>query len=397
MRLQRLPGQPTGTITLSDGTVITKNRFNQPLVHVLAEALLRASPGDVLELEGVFEGVVIGRYDPSKANVAWWGDGVNTLPIQDVAIISKNPNQPATIRGVQFSGNLMPGQGGSDRLLFKDLMITAPSGNYSAIQTFQFSRQGYYYFYNVSLFAEDLTAYQGYGMMSAVRAHGPAKGFDFRDVSIGRSKEHSFYLDSLGWDNQSDSFFVNIQQTEPSGRTFFQLVNRASPSVGSGISGYGRVVIANAHAWTQYGTGGSGFSIVGHLGSVFILDSSYRGDMGAVVFWSDSGKGLFLNPNGYTTSYAEIRNFTVNSPAADRSHVMISGVEEAVIGGFSIMGNRTVFDLESQFGGPIPNGSVIFQTPVAPSGYSGFQAGTKVRNKNITLSNQQIDMMWDQP
>ena len=115
--------------------------------------------------------------------------------------------------------------------------------------------------------------------------------------------------------------------------------------------------------------------------------------IGAVVFWTDAGKGVHADGGGYTTTHAILRNITVDSPNADRSHLAFSGVGLLQIHDFQVVGNRTAIDLDNAFGGPVSNGTVELHLPSPASAYGGFQAGVKVKQGGVTLTNPQIDAL----
>jgi len=118
----------------------------------------------------------------------------------------------------------------------------------------------------------------------------------------------------------------------------------------------------------------------------------YKGDLGAVVFWSDIGKGLHLTPEGYSCPGALIKNLSVDSPATGRSHVMVSGVGVFEIRRFFIKGNKTALDFDTQATGP-KNGSVYINVPGLASQYLGFQSTIKVQMDGIKLNSTQIDAL----
>lgn len=384
-------GMP-GTVTLANGTVISTNQYNQPLMTPLATALKLALPGDVIACQGELEGVQIGKYDPNKPFAVWWPNG---QVIRNVSIVSEIPSQPCIIRGVSIQGNILQAAGhGVDDITFKDVKLKNMGSSATAFIVSMNSVQGMIRLYNVDLISGSPGSYGGYGLKWGIRANGPAR-YDIRGFKCPAAEEHCLYLDSVGADAGGDSYFLDITQKAPSGRTGIQIVNRKDPIHGSmGMSGLGNLYFRRLKLSTVAGGGGSGFTIVGHLGGVFLKDLRYKGNLGAVVFWSDSSKGLHLTPDGYTVPYARIEDVYVDAPAADRDHIMISGVKHVQIKRFLVKGNKAAFSFNSSYGGPIPNGLIEFIGPKPLSAYTGFKAGQKIKINNQVQTNQQIDFLF---
>lgn len=386
----------SGSITIPSSTgadvVYTHDPFHGgPLQYTLAAAIRLAQPGDVIALKGIFKAIVIGKTDPNKPYAAYWQNGAI---IKDLSIISEDANQPATIDGIGITGNIAAaGQGGVDGLYFHDLIVRNGGDDRAPIMVWQNSKQGLIGLYHIVAQSVNPALYGGWGMMWNVRGHGRAR-YDVRGFECAGAQEHCLYLDSPGWDGSGDNYFVDVfQDAAPSGRTFIQIVNRADPNMQGGPTGLGNIFIKHARGWTTAGGGGSGITVAGHLGCVDIDDYEYKGDLGAVVFWSDTSKGLHLTPDGFTCPQAILKNIRVNSPNADRNHVAISGVGVVEIHDFQINGGKTAFSFDDTFGGPIDNGEERFCLPPLVSQYAGFQSNGKVKRNNQPLSDQQIDAL----
>ncbi len=381
----------TGTVVLSDGSVISTTPGGALLTNPLAVALNLARPGDVIACKGELNGVEIGKYNPSKSPAVYWANGE---VLRDISIVSEDSNQPCIIRGVSIMGNyLVPGGSGVDDLTFKDILFKNMGGSATAFIVFGGSIQGMIRMYNTGFVSGSPGFYSGYGLKWNIRANGRAR-YDIRGMTLIAAQEHGLYLDSPGADDMGDSYFLDITQTAPTGRTGIQIVNRKDPAFAGGISGRGDLYFRRLKLWTEEGGGGSGLTVAGHLGRVLVDELTYQGNMGAVVFWSDAGKGLHLTPDGFTCPYASLENIKVLSPIADRSHIAIKGVGYIKIRRFLIKGNKAAFDLDSKYGGPVLNGVVDFDHFGSLSSSSGFKAASKIKVKDVALSNATIDNLW---
>lgn len=392
IRVYQEAGLP-GSVHLSNGTVISTDQYGQPLMKPLARALNLAQAGDVIACRGELDGVQIGKYDPNKPFAVFRGNGE---VISDVSIVSEDPQQPCIIRGVVIMGNVQVAGGhGVDDLTFKDIVFKNNPGSPTPILVAMDGAQGLLRFYNIRLVSGDPASYSGFGMKWGMRANSAAT-YDIRGFSCAKAQEHCLYLDSIGGGVGGDSYFLDVRQRAPSGRTGIQVVTRADPIHGSlGLPSQGDLYIRRSRLKTNPSSGGgSALTVAGHLGRVFVYDLQYRGSAGAVAFWTDAGKGVHTTPEGYSTPFARLENIRVVSPQADRSHIQISGVGLVQIKRFLVRGNRAAFDFENLYGGPLPNGTVQFLGAKPLSANPGFKSGTKIRLQNQTLSNQQIDSLF---
>ncbi len=388
--VHQVAGQP-GTVVFANGAVVTKTMGGLPLTVPLAYAMNNAHPGDVIACSGELAGVEIGKYNPNKPFAVYWPNGA---VVRDISIVSEDPAHPCIIRDTGIMGNYMiPGSSGVDDLTFKDIIFKNTADSGTAFIVFGGSIHGMLRFYNVGFASVDPTAYSGYGLKWNIRANGRAR-YDIRGMDLKGAQEHGLYLDSPGADGAGDSYFLDIRQNAPTGRTGIQIVNRAYASAAGGPTGLGDLYFRRLNLWTMAGGGGSGLTVVGHLGTVFVDTLFYKGNLGAVVFWSDSGKGLHLDSKGFTTTAAVLENIHVDSPNADRSHIAIKGVGYTKIRRFFVKGNKVAVDLDSPSGGPVYNGVVEFQTTGALSKWNGFKSYIKVKKNGQTLSNTQIDTIW---
>lgn len=387
--VRQIADQP-GTVTLANGVVISQDQYGNPLMNPLALAMNIAQAGDVIACRGEINGVNIGKYDPSKPNAVYRANGDI---LENISVVSEIANQPCIIRGVTIQGRIdVPGGHGVNDLTFKNVKFKNTGNAATALLVSMNSVQGMLRFYNVELVSGSPGSYSGYGLKWGMRANGEAS-YDIRGFKVPAAQEHALYLDSINGGIGGQSIFTDIVQTAPSGRTGFQVVNRP-PAYGALGPGTGALHFRRLKLWTVKGGGGSGFTVAGHLGPVYVKDLRYKGNMGAVVFWSDSGKGLYLTPEGYTTPYAYLENIRVDSPNADRSHIMAAGVGLLEIKRFLVKGNRAAFDFNSIYGGPIPNGQVRFLGQSSLASHPGFKSGQKIKSNGQVLTNQQINSLF---
>ncbi|MFG0318303.1 MAG: hypothetical protein ACF8XB_13590 [Planctomycetota bacterium JB042] len=227
------------------------------------------------------------------------------------------------------------------------------------------------------------------------RLHGRAR-FDFRDNHFSYMAEHSAYIDSP----QGDSYFLR-NTTSGSTRTMLQVVNRSTANPGP--SGHGLLLVEGNLATNVDGSGGSDFTVAGHLGTViFRKNVSYQGagqsgSQGSIVVYTDASPrhGAHLDDAGFSTTKVIVQGHTVVAPDADRDHVMLSGAATVEIrDGFLVVGSRTAFHFDSEYGGPVKNGSECFVTAGPASSHPGFMSALKVRRSKVVLSPMQIDALW---
>ncbi len=385
---------PNVIVDNGDGTFTT---YSNPSSNVLAFAMKLAKPGDVIALKGQFPAVAIGlTFSFADSEVFWPGGQV----IRDITIIAADPADPPTINGLTFRGDMTTGQGGVDNIYFKNVIVRNGGDNRTPIIIFQGSLLGRIGLYDITYVTVNPSLYGGYGMKWGLRGHGRAL-YDvrrniFTATAVGSAEEHAIYIDSPGWNGAGDSYILDLVQQGPSGRTCIQVVNRKN----EGPTGLGLLMMKRIVARTKKGAGGSALTIAGHLGPVYMEDIYYKGDLGAITFWSDAGKGLHtvkIDGKDFTTPYAELRNVYIDATNADRSHIALAGVGTAIIGAFTIIGNRTAFDLWNNFSGPLDNGDVWFDVTAPVSAYPGFQSAQKIKYKGSSLSDAAIDAMLYQP
>lgn len=219
-------------------------------------------------------------------------------------------------------------------------------------------------------------------------------------------------------------------------RTAIQIVNRAVDTNNPGLlaafesgsmtpqpPGHGRLLIEDGTIRQLTGDGGSGITVAGFLGDIWIRDiTAVDGGpfQGAIVVYADAsehhGAYLYTGLDGglYSTRSVTIDGVHIDLPIADRAHVAISGVEFVRIGDFSITGNRTALTLDSIYRSPqlndtlcvidgevtrsseqITNGRVDFFTPRPLSLYEGWGAAFKIKiGADPHLGDDQIDLLW---
>ncbi len=375
-------------VTLADGTVVTTGKA---ATHPLAYALNAARPGDVIQCKGELEGFHLGKYDPSKGPAVYWPNGDI---VRDISIIG-DPTVGAKISDCTFMGNTnVPGQHGCDDFTFSNVTLRNKAVTATPVIIAKGHQIGLLRFYDVHFTHHPNTGWGGYGTKWGLRGHGRAR-YDVRHVTFDGCQEHAFYIDSPGADGSGDSVFKDFKQLAPSGRTGIQIVNRAN----EGASGKGNLWFHALTLWTKKGDGGSGFTCVGHLGDVNIDGLVYTGNLGAIVFWSNANDGLHTTPDGYATQALNLSNVYIDSPGADRAHIMISGVKTVNITDFLITGNKIAFDFNSKYGGSIKNGTVNFTLSRGNhhsvlSQYPGFKSTYKIYKDQVKLTDNQIDTLW---
>lgn len=393
-RLRRRFGPVTmrcepGRVVLPDGQVKTTNRYGQPLSNPLAEALRNARPGDVIGCRGALPGVSIGGGNPNHDYVAYWPNG---LPIQDVAVVTDDgAPQQASISGLTIASDL----GGIEGLSFWGLDLRNKSYSRSPVLVAMGHRTGKLAVLSCAFVPEDPNAWNGWGKMWGVRAHGLLDALELIDNDCGDGQEHPVcYTDNLGWrTGRRSRIMYNRVGPRGGGRTCIQLTNRQQ----SGPSGGGVWDVESNDLRVVDAGGGYAITIVGNPNSVRVKNNRIHGDgnHGGIVFWSDSGHGLYKTEDGFTTGLAMLEGNSIQMPKGEYPHVALSGCREVqILGEFLIQGTKTCFDLWNSYGGPIDNGSVKFIGQLPPlSQYTGFQAGPKIRHRNVTLTPAQIDAL----
>jgi len=365
---------------LSTGQVVTKNMYNQSFNgDALAQALrFHGFPGVVVQVIGdQHRGVSINNPNGNLTHTVKWTTG----NVSNVTIVGAEKNMQSKVGGIAVFN-------GAGDLRIQNLTLMNGGESSTPFIVNQFGTVGRMTLYDLMFLPRNPNAWGGKGMKWNIRGHGPA-GWDCRNLKFHKAVEHGGYIDN----HQGDAYFVNCVGGEM-GRTFLQLVNR----VQSGAQAWGKLVISKCISSNVGGGGGSDYTIVGNgEDPIYFLDNESIGStQGAFVHWSDGGHGLYPTSNGFSSRQLSISNFSVNSPNANRDHVMISGVEEVLISDWNITGNKTAVALDTVYGGGIDNGTVSFVSNVPPSQNPGWNAWRKVTRKVGNLTDQQIDQMWDE-
>lgn len=384
--------QPTG---YTIGGVFTA-AGNYPLVEAIeaAESVYQTKGSTVvIDVQGVIPapiGMQFGGGDAGQK--AYRGEWAND-PI-DVALRGETGPGVDRIGAFSIQKNLNDGTTtpGVRKLRLRNLSITANSGSNSIISTplgLPVSAHGKY----PRLQVYGCTFERGPGNPKwGARLQGRSR-FSFRNCHFEYLVEHCVYADSP----QGDSDFRG-NSTEGSTRTMLQIVNRAIDNPGP--SGFGRLYIGFNVATNIDGDGGGDYTVAGHPDLIVfdrnlsLTDPGQAGSQGSIVVWSDASKGLHLNANGFANGKVIVKNHGIIHPNADRSHIQIAGAEKVEVrGNFLVQGNRTCFDFDNSFGGPIATGQVCFDQPAPLSGYAGFQAGAKIKVADVALTDPQIDAL----
>lgn len=381
------PGQyrivDTGEVVTTEPNGAT---LKNPLASAIREFGKRYPQGGAIGIRGVVPGINLGGpYGAqAKSPTAFWPNGA---PIKNLTLLGLQDNRQAGIQGL----TVFDGLGGVDQVRLENLTMWNGPNSATALLTCMNQVHGLIQGYGLNFKAVDKSGYGGRGQKWGVRGHGPAQ-WDLRDLDVDPCLEHTVY-----WDNaQGTSYFVRIKGSG-NGRTLLQGTNR----VQSGPSQFGDTFVLDCEARdiNADAGGGSDFTFVGCLGLLLVKGCrSYgnaAGSNGALVCWSDVGHGLYKNANGYTFDRVQIVDFVADHPNANRSHVMLSGIEDAEVYDFTVKGNKRAFDLDPQYGGPVKNGSVRFLVPSPVSKYAGFKAWKKVAKNGLDLSDAQIDAMWE--
>lgn len=403
-----------GKVTLRSGVVLTKDKYGYPIRPdlALAYAIDHAIPGDVIGCSGT-QTAHIGRGDPNKATSALWANGA---VIRDVTLVSLDPANRGRV-SVSFDGDVTkPGQGGVDNFTLSGVDLMArffangpgtqdDNSEKTALLVYRGSTHGLIRVQDFTAYAENPSSFGGYGMMWGCRGHGWAQ-WDVRKGKCKKAQEHFWYFDAP----QGDSYFIDLEQIEPSGRTCLQVDERKS-AWGYGGTGYtgitrpslGGLLYRNVRAWTDSGGGGSAFTIAGHSGGPVILENvSVKGDLGAVAVWADWPKGCYLTPDGKIVPQFVLNGFRSDAQLDDRSLVAIKGCSQVDIyldtkpdgsPESEIRTNRIGIDLDNSYGGPINNGKVNLYAAGRASQYAGWKAGVKLKRFGTTYSDLQIDAL----
>ncbi|MEE8459845.1 MAG: VCBS repeat-containing protein [Phycisphaerales bacterium] len=409
---------------IGDDVVLDGGGF--PLIVALKNAVPGSEP--VIGIYGRIpqggNGMQIGAGDSdNKAYVAHWG----SVPMR-FSVVGMTPDATILELGILNRMNDGTVHGGVQDARFENLTIEAKYNScVSGPKGHQF---GLLRFYNCRFVPSPANlasgAHYGFGYKWGVRIRALGR-YDFRDCTFAPVLEHSIYVDSP----QGDSIFKGIVH-EGSTRTAIQIVNRAFDTTntapfenGTQIpqpSGYGRILIEDVTIHDLTGDGGSGITVAGFLGDVWIRDITAIDNgpfQGVITVWTDAGWNhgayLYTGDDGglYSQRSVTLEDIHVDLPQSDRDHVAISGVELVRIHDFSIAGNRTAFSLDSVYGAAqlsnslcvidgvvarsnalIVNGTVDFYVERPLSQYGGWNSNGKIKVGTNTLSNAQIDSTW---
>jgi len=430
---------PTQVIVLNgpgpdDDVVVPGGQY--PLIIALKHAVPGSDP--VIGIYGPIpgDGLQIGAGDSdSKAYVVHWGP----VPMR-FSVVGMTPDAKIGETGFRNRMNNGTVHGGVADARFENLTIEsrwsrcigAPKGERFGILRF--------YDCHFATSEEGMASgsYYGFGYKWGIRVRALGR-YDIRNCWFDPVLEHAIYIDSP----QGDSYFLGIEHNG-STRTAIQIVDRAfdtsdpnqiaayeSGAIQPQPSGFGRLLIEDLTIRDLRNDGGSGITIAGFLGDVFIrgvtavdLDEPFQG---AVVVYTDAGQnhGSYLmtgaDGNLYSTRSLSIRDVTIDLPLADRTHVGISGVEFVRIGGFSIAGSRVAIALDSYYNearfnntlcvidgvvtrssATINNSIVEFLVPRPLSQYPGFSSANKIDDgwfwqngpRANHLTDAEIDTLW---
>ena len=374
-----------GYTILSDNIVVMAQNS---LADAIRTAGHRYPRGCVIGIEGRVKGLDIGGPfgAQNKSQTAFWP---NNAPIRNLRIIGLN--EEAGIEGV----TIWDGLGGVDDIRFERLTFWNPKHSKTPFLTAMNQVHGRIGIYECKFKALDLEQFMRRGMMWGWRGHGPAQ-WDVRHVVVDPCQEHSGYGDNY----QGTSYFVDIRGSS-NGRTFLQHTNRTT----SGPCQRGDLYVVNCRAdnISDFGGGGSDYTFVGCMGTVYVEGCSSFGDAGietngAMVFWTDTSNGNYENRAGYTTTRAVVKGFTASHMHARRSMLMVSGVQDFELHqDFLLLGQTVSLDLDTTYGGPIKNGQVEIFGPTAPSKYDGLDCPIKARKANRVMTPRELDALWHRP
>lgn len=398
-------------VTLADGRVVDKNKWGTgPLTHGLAFAIRSSDPGTVYGIKGNVAGLVVGGGDVTKPDVAF---APGNEPVR-ATIVDADPSDGVrpSIRGVEIGDSL----GGIDVLTFYGVQITKESWSASYVTVRQGSNTGRLRLIGCKLAPLALTgAWSGAESKWPIRCHGHlngggrdvalaqdrAAGLEVRDCEIFPGWEWGYvYADNLGPSTIS-GVTKDPRATVAPYRGEIQIANRAStadPVVAGGPSGWGKLLIENVEPIACGDDGSYALTIAGHLGPVEIRDCEFKDyESGAIVVWSDAGKGLWTTPDGYTVPKLTLSNIKCSSAVALKPHVALDGVGAIVVEApFAVSGApRGCIDVDNAFGGPLHVGSLSFVGDFggALSTCGAFGAGPALRWGGVAWSAAKLDAL----
>ena len=396
---------------LRDGKVWTTNWYGQPLDNALAYALRLSEPGEVIGLSGEHPGFRAGGTNDSKGFEAVRPRDPATgkrPPIPECAIVRDDGADIPAIFGVSITGTDDDTDGGIEGITFHGIDIVTPSAapNHGkcAVIVEQFKATGYLRFWNCDFTREsDPNAWQGWGKMWAVRAHGVLTYLEMVECVADDALEHALaYADNLGRNGDTSRFIACAVTGRGGGRTCIQAVNRVDSAQGDPARyGGGRVVIDGCDLRCIGGNGGGAITFASSGAHILIRDTKIEvaGPHNGIMVWINSGNGgLITNAAGFAHEVVVLDGVTVRG--GNRPHIAVSAAERVVIrNGFRITaspidGGRNCFDFGVNGVPAIANGEILFRNLPAPlSAYDGFQSGAKVRVNNAELTANQLDKL----
>lgn len=248
----------------------------------LAEALLRANPGDVIELHVQVSTISIAQGNPSHRHVA-----VRDRPFEGITIRGATPE--AGISNI----NLGDTGGGIASLAFEDLVIDARKGQVGLI-AYMNTQGGTIRLTRVRLWSSAKTKW-------GVRGHG-SYGWVFEDCTfLGGGQEHAVYVDNVQGLVMRDCFAQGWR------RTMLQVVLRTYPHTRPSS---GDVWIENNKAENCGEDGAGSFTVAGHLGgTVYFVRNQVQSKFGTSAF----------------VAYLDQKQYGLKNPHAPAQERRISG------------------------------------------------------------------------
>jgi len=355
-----------GKVTLEDGKVLdASNDVRVETGHEIAAALRASKSGDVIEVaDGVYRG---GEWGFGPASAGRTAVKPNGAPIRSVAIVAAAGTRP-TITDIKIGGRIdVAGGGGIDEVLLRGFTHWNSANSPTPIIVYKGARVGMLRIYDAETAYERQASWGGYGSKWAlIRAEGRAR-YDIRRILSRGAQEHIVYVDCPGWDGAGCSVFAEITCEKPTGRTAVQITNRKDYNPGP--SGSGDLYFADLALWTEAGGGGFGLTVAGHLGNVYGYGRfDYRGTLGAMVFWSDAGKGLHQFDDGYTIGDVVLDwTMTIDAPHSTYEPIQLDGCRSVTFNGpLEVVTSKpmAINDSHPHYGGPIDCGPVRFAHPI---------------------------------
>jgi len=253
-------------ITAAGAEVSTPHRV------ALAEALVRARPGDVIELHVQVPTISIAQGNPNHKHVA-----VRAAPFEEITIRGATPE--AGISNI----NLGDDGGGILSLAFEDLVIDARKGQVGLI-AYMNTQGGTIRLSRVRLWSSPKTKW-------GVRGHG-SYGWVFEDCTfLGGGQEHAVYVDNVQGLVMRHCFAQGWR------RTMLQVVLRTYPHTRPSS---GDVWIEGNKAENCGQDGAGAFTVAGHMGgTVYWVRNHVLSKYGtsAFVAYRDQKQYQLANPN----------------------------------------------------------------------------------------------------